>query len=87
MPWNEYIQVKTTKKPHYCEITGDIIPEGSSCWKYIGHYEGDFQSWYLNNEAMDFINKHVFHSGFECMEIGDMMRREKEEQRYNQLYT
>lgn len=78
--WNNFNLIKKTRKDHICAATSVVIPKGSSCHKYIGIYEYDFQSWYICNEAIEFMDKHpeLFGTEFECTEIGDRMREANE---------
>lgn len=77
--WNEFKRINKARKPHRCACTGKTIPIGSSCWHFVGEYESDFQSWYCTNEAKEFIdnNSALLYNhgeGFECQEVGEMMR-------------
>ncbi|RRJ62431.1 hypothetical protein EHV15_05300 [Paenibacillus oralis] len=82
MPWNELKKIAKTRRRHECAGTGKIIPEGSKCWHFVGEWEGEFQSWYLSEEAKQFMDAHpeFFNNpeGYECQEIGERMREFKE---------
>jgi hypothetical protein len=76
---NEWRRIKKTRKPHKCACTGLLIPVGSSCWRFVGMYEGDFQSWHCTDQAKDFINKNYDllcngRDGYECQYVGELMR-------------
>lgn len=78
MAWNNLIKIAKTRKPHLCACTGKAIPKGSSCWKFVGDYEGEFQSWYMSQGAKSFIDSHpeLAIQGFECSEVGYLMQEE-----------
>lgn len=73
--FNELQRIKKTRKPHRCEVTRRIIPPGSSCWRFVGVVEDDFQSWYMCDEAKEFWDLIPYDtSDFTCDDIGEMMR-------------
>lgn len=75
--WDDFQRITKTRKVHRCEITKQEIPIGSSCWRYVGMYDGDMQSWYCTDEAKTFVDKnqhYVDGDGFTCEEMGGMMR-------------
>lgn len=76
--WNEFNKVKKTRVRHYCAMTGEEIPIGSSCWRYVGEWEGEFQSGYCTEKAKKFVddNWSLIHNwnGFECQDVGNLMQ-------------
>lgn len=80
--WNQLKQITKTRNPHLCAGTGKVIPRGAMCWHYAGEFEGEFQSWYLSDEAKQFMDEHpeLFDDpeGYYCEEIGERMREFKE---------
>ncbi|MNN93959.1 hypothetical protein D3C81_2125020 [compost metagenome] len=74
-------RVKKTRKDHRCSATGKSIPAGSSCWHYTGEYEGEFQNWYMSDEAVDFMDAHpkLFNDpeGYECASVGELLDEAK----------
>lgn len=77
---NEFRKIEKTRKEHKCACTGKIIPIGSSCWTFVGMFEGEFQSWYCTLEAKAFIDENYSTlynglDGFYCSEVGDLMRQ------------
>jgi hypothetical protein len=80
--WNEFTRIHKSRKEHKCAATGKIIPIGSSCWHYVGHWEGDFQNWYMSDEAKEFMDAHPElqdWDGFSCYDIGEAMREAERE--------
>ncbi|MFD0587614.1 hypothetical protein ACFQZE_06340 [Paenibacillus sp. GCM10027627] len=75
MTWNGYKRINKTRKPHRCAITGQTIPIGSSCWNFIGEFEGDFQNWHCTDQAKEYADKYDNGEGsWSCEEIGESMR-------------
>ncbi len=76
--WNGFKQIKKTRKSHKCACTGKEILVGSSCWHYIGEWQGEFQSWYCSDEAKQFIDNNnalVYDwDEFQCQDVGELMR-------------
>lgn len=73
--WNDWTQIKKTQKPHMCAITGEPIPVESSCWKFVGEWDGDFQAWYCTNEAKEFMDSlPTDGEGHSCGDVGEQMR-------------
>lgn len=49
--------IKKSRKVHYCEACGGVIPPGSSCVNAVGiSYEGDFFSIYLHESCLNIYN-------------------------------
>lgn len=70
--WDDFRKIIKTRKNHICAITGDLIPVGSSCWQWVGHWDGEFQSWYACDEAKNYMDSTGAH-GY-CSDIGEEMR-------------
>ena len=52
-------KIESTRKAHKCEYCNAIIPIGSSCNKEVGTYEGEFNSYYLCNRCVYFLDNFV----------------------------
>lgn len=75
--WMDFNRISKTRKPHRCAITGKIIPVGSSCWQYIGEWEGEFQNWYCTNESKQFWDDNpslVMDVDGDCSAVGEIMQ-------------
>lgn len=72
--WNEFNRIKKSRKIHRCEITQELIPAGSSCWRFVGIFEGDFQGWYCCDRAKEYMdNRPSSELSYYCSEIGEEM--------------
>jgi len=49
--------VKKTRSIHYCDWCGGDIPIGSSCFKFVNIYEGNFNSQYFHPECEDALTR------------------------------
>lgn len=53
MSWNDFSEVQAIKS-HYCEWCKTTkIQKGEKHLKFVGMFEGDFQSWRLHKECID----------------------------------
>lgn len=51
------------KKEHICEWCGEKILKNETYYRYIGLYNGDFQSTPLHLECRDAMRKHLLGNG------------------------
>jgi nicotinate-nucleotide pyrophosphorylase len=49
--FNTYRVIGAARKNHRCVWCNDAIVIGESHIKFVGHCEGDFQSWRIHNEC------------------------------------
>ena len=63
MEFGDWKTVWKTRKDHGCEHCNLTIPEGSTCIKAAGKYDGDFFSYYCHNEYEEKYKEINFDSG------------------------
>lgn len=60
MSYCEVLDTRTVKKTRvtdYCDWCGQVIPVGSSCFKFVNIYEGNFNSQYFHPECDSALNR------------------------------
>ena len=63
MSFND-IYFPTARKPHKCEWCGEAIAVGEKHVKFVGTFEGDFQSWRMHAECYSATDKWEISEGF-----------------------
>lgn len=71
MSFWESKKIKKTRKPHTCEYCGCLIPAGSSCRNEVGTYDGDFNSYYLCERCVLFMDLFRWKASGELGDIFD----------------
>ena len=62
MSFND-VTLPVARKQHRCEWCGEAIEKGEKHAKYVGMFEGDFQSWRMHQECSGW-NTEAISEGF-----------------------
>lgn len=78
--FNNFKEIKKTRKEHQCNGCREKIPAGSSAAYYSGVFEGNFFSAYLCRECDEYLTKHLedFEDGWSDGDIGSLRWQEEE---------
>ncbi len=69
--FNELNEVLKTRKPHECVWCKSAITIGEPCLNYVGHWEGDFQNWYVHHSCKKSMSQSAWYQeeGAICQEV------------------
>ena len=61
-----YKHIKKTRKEHECSVCGRQIDIGESCHKYVGVFDGEFQSWYGCKTCFELQDEFIYANDSYC---------------------